>query len=80
MLVLTFMRLTPLPGLAGMRSGRARAKAPRTAVCAMLHIRLRMPTAAGMVAFMTEPSGRMARQGRTVPAFSVMVGSRQNRA
>src|ERR1700730_3824879 len=75
--VLTFIRLIPLPGEAGMRSGKARQKAPITAVWARLLIRLRIPTAAGMTAFITEPSGRMARAGRTKPALSIAVGSRQ---
>jgi len=37
----------------------------------------RMPTAAGMTAFITDPSGRTARAGRTKPALSIAVGSRQ---
>ena len=56
----------PLPGEAGMRSGKARQKAPITAVCARLLIRLRMPTAAGITAFITDALGqdRARRTGR----------------
>src|SRR5687768_11847421 len=61
-LVFTFMMLTLL-GEAGRRSGMARQKAPITASCAMWHSRLRMPTAAGLTAFMTVPSGMIARVG-----------------
>ena len=65
--VRTFRIERPLPGEAGIRSGTIRAKAPITAVWARFDSRLRIPTAAGLTGFTTDPSGRIARTGRTRP-------------
>ena len=48
-------RLGPQAGIEDSRSGSARAKAPMVTTWLSMQIRLRMPQAAGGVAFITEP-------------------------
>ncbi|CFW00292.1 Uncharacterised protein [Bordetella pertussis] len=76
MAVLTLSRVEPPAGQAGRRSGMARLKTPKVQAWMTAAIRLRMPTAAGACGLTTVPSGRTARQGRTLPALSTLRGAR----
>ena len=59
---------------AGIRSGTARLKAPKTRLRSLAQVRLRMPTAAGKVGLSTVPSGAMQVKGRVRPEFSSNCG------